>query len=179
MICPTAAVIVIDVQRACYCTVPPPHDADGTVRRINQVTRAARAAGRPVIFVQHCDTEEFVPDSEQWQLHPDLVQEPCDRYVRKTACDAFYATELDQLLRGLGVDTLVLTGYATEFCFDSTLRNGASRGYRIVVVADGHTTKDRPILRAEQIKAHHNWVWGNFISRDGVELLDAADAVFA
>ena len=132
-----------------------------------------------MVFIQHADADEFVPGTEGWKLHPDLEQAPGDRHVGKTACDAFYATELDRLLRGLGVDTLVLMGYATEFCFDSTLRNGASHGYRIIVIADGHTTKDRPILRAEQIKAHHNWVWENFISKDGVGLLNAADASFA
>lgn len=176
----TAAVLVIDVQRGWYGAEPPPHDAAGTLRRINRVTRAARAAGRPVIFIQHDDLDRLMPDSAAWQLHPDLEQAAGgDHYVRKTTCDAFAGTGLDELLRASGVDTLVLTGCATEFCVDSTLQNAASRGYRIVVITDGHTTRDRPVLRAEQIKAHHNWVWGNLICRPGVSLLRAEDVTFA
>jgi nicotinamidase-related amidase len=172
-------VLVIDVQHACYCTRPPPHDAAGTLRRINIVTRAARSAGRPVIFIQHRDREEFIPGSDGWQLHPDLEQMPGDRYLQKTACDSFYATELGELLRGLEIDTLVVTGYATEFCVDTTLRSATSRGYRVIAVSDGHTTKDRPTLRAEQIKAHHNWVWGDLICRNGITLLKAGEIAFA
>jgi nicotinamidase-related amidase len=168
-------VLVIDVQRACCCTQPPPRDVEGTVRRINAVTRAARSAGRPVVFIQHRDHEEFTPGTDGWQLHPGLEQTEGDRYVHKTACDAFYATELDQLLRGLNVDTLVVTGYATEFCVDTTLRNATSHGYRIIVVSDGHMTKDRPVLKAEQIIAHHNWVWSDLICRHGVALLTTSE----
>ena len=175
---PDSAVLVIDVQRACCCTRPPPRDIEGTIQRINAVTRAARSAGRPVVFIQHCDGEEFIPGSDGWKLHPGLEQAAGDRYVQKTACDAFYATELDALLRRLKVDTLVVTGYATEFCVDTTLRSATSLDYRVVVVSDGHMTKDRPVLRAEQIIAHHNWVWGDLICRKGVALLKAGKITF-
>lgn len=175
----TAAVRVIDVQRGCYGAEPPPHHAAGTLRRINRVTRAARGAGRPVIFIQHDDPDRSIPESDAWQLHPDLEQAAGDHYVRKTTCDAFPGTGLDKLLRAAGVDPLVLTGCATEFCVDSTLQNAASRGHRIVVISDGHTTRDRPVLRAGQIKAHHNWVWENLICRPGVSLLKAEDVTFA
>ncbi len=170
--------LVIDVQRACCCTQPPPRDVEGTLRRINAVTRAARSAGRPVIFIQHRDHEDFIPGSDGWQLHPGLEQAEGDRYVHKTVCDAFYATELDELLRKLKVNTLVVTGYATEFCVDTTLRSATSHGYRVIVVSDGHTTKDRPVLRAEQIIAHHNWVWSDLICRHGVTLLKTGEITF-
>ena len=49
----SAALIVIDVQRALFETSPPPADADAVLERINALADRARAAGAPVIYVQH------------------------------------------------------------------------------------------------------------------------------
>jgi nicotinamidase-related amidase len=56
-----------------------------------------------------------------------------------------------------------VTGCATDFCVDTTVRAAASRDYEVVVVADGHTTRDRPHLDAASIIEHHNWMWENLI----------------
>ncbi|MCP4694589.1 MAG: isochorismatase family protein, partial [Desulfobacterales bacterium] len=56
-----------------------------------------------------------------------------------------------------------VTGCATDFCVDTTVRSAASKDYEMVVVSDAHTTGDRPHLGAEAIIEHHNWVWENFI----------------
>jgi nicotinamidase-related amidase len=83
--------------------------------------------------------------------------------LKKEACDAFYETGLSDLLEEHQVQQLIITGCATEFCVDTTIRAAASRNYDVVVVQDGHTTKDRPHLDAESIIRHHNWTWENLI----------------
>jgi nicotinamidase-related amidase len=62
-----------------------------------------------------------------------------------------------------GATRLLVTGCATDFCVDTTIRAAASRDYEVVVVADGHTTADRPHVDARSVMRHHNWVWENLI----------------
>jgi nicotinamidase-related amidase len=168
------AVLVIDVQRGLFCTKPAPFQAEEVVRRINAITAQARRAGAPVIFIQHdgkAGGEDVVPFTEGWKLHPELVVRPRDLVIRKTTCDAFYGTVLEVKLRSRGIDTLLLTGYATDFCVDATLRSAASKDFAVIVIADAHTTSDNPVLKAEVVRRHHNWAWANAITKRGVAVL--------
>lgn len=172
------AVVIVDVQVGVFETEPAPLDKEGVLARINQVTGSARAARASVIFLQHDgDPKEqwLIPFTDAWRLHPALHVGRDDRVIRKTACDGFYRTELDGYLRSNAVKTLVIAGYATDFCVDTTVRSAASREFNVIVVSDAHTTKDRPVLTAEQIRAHHQWLWSNLICPAGVSLMPAAE----
>jgi nicotinamidase-related amidase len=175
---PSSALVVIDVQRGWYCATPGPHDAAGTLARINDLIDAAHAANRPVIFIQHGELPDYTPGTPSWELHPELRRRPEDLVIGKTVCDSFYRTTLDTELRQHGIDTLVFCGAATEFCVDTTIRRAASHGYRVVVPADAHATKDRPVLAAAQIIAHHNWVWAEFSAPIPIVVVPAAEIVF-
>ena len=98
--------------------------------------------------------------------------------IRKTTCDAFYGTTLEPELRTRSITTLLLTGFATDFCVDSTLRSAASKDFGVIVVADAHTTADNPVLKAELVRQHHNWAWANLITRKGVTILNAGEVRF-
>lgn len=175
------AVLVVDVQQGLFCAKPAPFEAETVVARINSVTSKARAAGAPVIFIQHDGEpggEDVVPFTEGWKLHPDLEVRSADLVIRKTTCDAFYGTSLESELRSRGITTLLVMGYATDFCVDATLRTAASKDFSIIVVADAHTTTDNPILKADQVRQHHNWAWANAITKRGVTVLTAAEARF-
>jgi nicotinamidase-related amidase len=54
--------------------------------------------------------------------------------------NGFYNTRLDSLLRGLGADTIVITGAWTNMSIEHTARHGADAGYEVVVVSDGTST---------------------------------------
>jgi nicotinamidase-related amidase len=170
-----AGVVVVDVQAGLFCSQPPPWKADLVVERINQVVARGRSAGRPVVFVQHDGTagENLVPLTDGWKLHAGLQVAPDDLVLRKTTCDAFYRTSLEAELRSRDINTIVLMGYATEFCIDSTLRNAMSKDFAVVVVADAHTTNDSPMLQAELIWQHLNWAWANCASSAGVFVLNS------
>ena len=175
------AVLAIDVQTGLFCTKLAPFDAEAVVARINAVTAKARQAGAPVIFIQHNGEPgggEVVPGTEAWKLHPSLVVQPGDLVIRKTTCDAFYGTSLEAELRARAITTLVLMGYATDFCVDTTLRIAVSKDYGIIVVADAHTTTDNPVLKADVVREHHNWAWANCISTRGVTVLEASELRF-
>ncbi len=158
----TPGLLVIDMQVGLFEGTAR-FDADGVVRRINDLARAVRAKGGAVVFIQHEDEGDFAHGAPGWQLLPALDTRREDVYVRKTACDSFYRSDLDKALRERKVTRLLVTGCATDFCVDTTIRSAASKDYEVVVVANGHTTADRPHLPAEKIIEHHNWMWAKLI----------------
>ena len=62
--------------------------------------------------------------------------------------NGFYETRLDILLRGLGAETIVITGAWTNMSIEHTARHGADAGYEVVVVADGTSTTSDDWQRA-------------------------------
>jgi len=63
-----------------------------------------------------------------------------DHVVEKMRMNGFYETRLDILLRGLGVETLIITGAWTNMSIEHTARHAADAGYRAVVASDGTST---------------------------------------
>ena len=176
------AVLVIDVQAGLFGANPAPFEAEAVIARINEVTAKARLAGAPVIFIQHdggTNDQDLAPFTDGWKLHPALQVRPGDVTLRKTTCDAFYRTSLEAELRSRRITTLLLMGFATDFCVDSTLRSAASKEFSIVVVADAHTTADNPVLEANLVRQHHNWAWANCITTKGVTVLKTAELHFS
>jgi len=118
----------------------------------------ARAAGAPVVFVGLSTTPET--DSPAWNERmrrrggdPDVDAALCragqpgsefygpqpapgELVVRKTRYSGFVGTDLDQRLRDMGVDTLVVAGLTTECCVDSTVRDAFDLDYHVFVAAD-------------------------------------------
>src|SRR3954451_22619352 len=77
-----------------------------------------------------------------WGAAPADGLEPVegDHVVEKMRMNGFYETRLDILLRGLGVETIVITGAWTNMSIEHTARHGADAGYEVVVASDGTST---------------------------------------
>lgn len=163
------ALIVIDMQLGSFTPYSARHDTLGTVRRINDLAGKVRSKGMPVIFVQHDgpDGDPHHPDAAGWKMLPELDVLPEDRSVRKTSCDAFLDTGLGDLLQRERVDRVIVTGCASDYCIDTTVRAALARRIPVIVPSDGHTTADRPHLVATKIIEHHNAVWSDFLSPIG------------
>ncbi|MFI5030696.1 MAG: isochorismatase family protein [Reyranellales bacterium] len=117
----TDALIVIDMQQGSFGPETPRHDAAGLVTRLNRLARQIRTDGGAVIFIQHDGAlgDPHHPDEPGWRLLPTLEIKPDDTVVHKTACDAFLHTTLDKVLRESGIDRLIITGCATDYCVDT------------------------------------------------------------
>jgi nicotinamidase-related amidase len=171
------ALLIVDMQVGLFQGTPR-YDAEGVIQRINEIARVIRATGGVVIFVQHEDHGGLKPETEGWEILPALERMEPDLLLRKQACDSFYETNLPDLLEQYRVQELIITGCATDFCVDTTIRAAASRNYDVVVVEDAHTTKDRPHLDAKSIIRHHNWMWENLIlPRNEVKVLPASSVI--
>ena len=160
------ALLVIDMQQGLFANEQSRYRSANVVANINLLIHHCHHHSQPVIFIQHDGPEDdpLEPHTEGWQILPQLRRAPQDHLIRKTACDAFYNTGLEALLREQGIREFVICGCATDYCVDATIKNGVSRGYHITVAEDAHTTANRPAADAQILINHHNDVWRNFIA---------------
>lgn len=161
----TTALLVIDVQAGLFDGDKRPGDAAAVIERINGLAERARRAQVPVIYVQHeREGSPLAHGSPGWALARDLQPAPLDVRLRKTTPDSFLHTRLEPLLQEHDIKHLVICGYASEFCVDTTTRRAAALGYTVTLAADAHTTHDKPHASAEQIRAHENATLPNLTS---------------
>lgn len=152
-----SALLIIDVQQALFDAQPAPYEAEQVIARINQLSAKARAQNVPVIWVHHEVADSAMSyQSAGWQLQGDLIATDSDIRVRKTTPDSFLRTDLQQQLEQLGISELVICGYASEFCVDTTTRRAAGLGYPVTLVADAHTTVDKAHATGAAIRQHEN-----------------------
>ena len=155
----TTALVVIDVQQGMF-QIPDfrLHDGEGTVERIAGLVARAREAGVPVFFVQHDGgpDDPFHPGKPGFAFHAKLTPRPGDDVTVKHHGSAFNGTDFDAKLKAAGIGTLVVCGMQSEYCVDAAVRGARERNYKVVLVADGHSTCDSPVLKAKDIIAHQN-----------------------
>jgi gluconolactonase len=141
--------------------------SQNVVENVRGLAQACRSAGVPVIHVwyivepgapglrQNAPLFQGVKDADAlvrgtWGAAPadGLEAQDGDHVVEKMRMNAFYNTRLDILLRGLGTDSVVVTGAWTNMSIEHTARHGADAGYRMVVASDGTSTVDDEWQRA-------------------------------
>lgn len=138
---------------------------EATVACARVLLDAFRAAGREVVYTRHGpllpDGRDLVArrrrrdrDSVQSTERPTLwargsfehevvaalAPREGELVIDKNASSPFNGTGVDQLLRNLGLETLVLVGMATDMCVETTARDAADRGFNVVVVEDAVAT---------------------------------------
>ena len=146
------AVLVIDMCRGITEPGKMYIDMDTHIPRIQAINEAARRIGAPVIFTTVAYHEDLadagtfgkkVPlvqnllyDSAAVEIDPRLPVEKADHLLVKKFPSAFYGTNLQSMLTGLGVDTTVIVGNSTSGCVRATACDAISGGFRPVVPSD-------------------------------------------
>ncbi len=89
--------------------------------------------------------QPFHDDSPATAVHASVAPNDGDIVVRKTRVGAFSTTDLDEQLRGRGVDTVILAGISTSGVVLSTVRDASDRDYRVAVLADATADPDAEV----------------------------------
>jgi nicotinamidase-related amidase len=163
------ALLVIDVQNAFFTkgSATYAYRAEKYLATIRMLIERARRAGVPVIYIQHDGHKgsPFEPEKPGWPIHPDIKPEKGELVINKLTPDSFHGTMLHSELDKRGIKNLIIVGIQSDWCVDTTVRRAYSLGYELTVVEDAHTTYDTNILKAPQIIAHHNSIFGGRFAR--------------
>jgi nicotinamidase-related amidase len=134
-----STLLVIDVQQGMDNPRLGKRNNPDAEKRIADLIGAWRAAGKPVVHVQHDSVEpqsELRPDRPGNAVKPEGKPIEGEPVFRKNVNSAFIGTDLENYLRERGVENLVLVGLTTEHCISTTARMGANLGFGITIVAD-------------------------------------------
>lgn len=147
------ALLLMDFQPAILESLS---DADALVTRAAKARALARSGGVTIVHVRVAFTAQdraAIPDrnkafagvkgsnyldadSSATQVHSELCPDEDDLVVTKTRFGAFSTTNLELLLSGHGIDTLILAGVSTSGVVLSTVRDAGDRDYRLVLLSD-------------------------------------------
>ena len=160
--------IVVDLQNGFMApgAVAEIDEAREIVPVVNRISEAVRDAGGLVVYIQNtldevairtwstyldhfCTParkqrmiETFTPGAEGHALWSGLDIRPEDLKVQKRRFGAFVAgsSDLHDILQARGIDTLIITGTASQVCCESTARDAMMMNYKVFFVADGNAT---------------------------------------
>lgn len=160
------ALLVIDAQQEYFAPLGKLVLPDGprAVARIGETLGWARAAGIPVVHVVHesqrPNASLFAPGSPALAIHPEAEPRPGERVITKHLPGAFTGTPLETELRSLGVRQVIVSGFMTQMCCDTTAREAAHRGFKVLFLADATaapslTGPDGVVIPHDQVHRTH------------------------
>lgn len=155
------AVINVDMQR-CFVENSPLASPEGLqlAERINRLTAPCREAGILVVhtrgivqadgsnlgiipeLVPPFITSFYTAGAETAEMHDAVVVGPTDLIVDKPRYGAFTGTDLERTLRARGIDTVIISGIATNICCETTAREASQLDFRVVFLSDGTATQE-------------------------------------
>jgi ureidoacrylate peracid hydrolase len=152
-----SALIVIDMQNDFLNKKSPAYteNAKYIIPNLQTLIKTARRHKIPVIYTAHChqdpkidggmtaqwwpeirNKETLVAGSKGAEIIKELKPTSKEKIIYKHRYSAFYNTDLEIYLRGLGVTDLIITGIMTGICVESTARDAFFRDFRVFVIAD-------------------------------------------
>lgn len=160
------ALIVVDMENDFVVEGAPmaPPDALRILENLQRVIETCRAHGIPVIYTTHvhrsnrCDMgllshapwlgtgESLVDGSEGIEIYPDIAPRADEIVIKKHRFSAFFGTDLEIVLRGMGITTVAITGVTSENCCHATARDAFFRDFEVMFLSDATATSDYPDL---------------------------------
>lgn len=141
-----SALLMIDFQNTYRDGVMRLANVEPAIAEAKGLLARARGAGIPIIHVRH-DAGPGSPydlTASNGQIADAVAPEGDEAIVTKAYPSAFVGTDLEARLKALGVTDLIVAGFMTHMCVNSTARSAFSLGFRPTVVASTTATRDLP-----------------------------------
>jgi nicotinamidase-related amidase len=141
-----SALVLIDCQNTYREGIMKLEGVEPALIECKRLLERARAAGTPVIHIQH-DGGPGTPydvSAHIGRIADVVAPAPGERVITKEYPSSFEKTDLDAELKRIGATDLVLAGFMTHVCINSTARAAFNHGYRPTVVANATATRSLP-----------------------------------
>lgn len=143
-----SALIMIDCQNTYRTGVMQLTGVEQAIVEAKKLLQRAREMQIPVIHIRHDGGEGSPYDltTDMGQISDEVAPIEGEIVITKNFPNAFVQTTLDDELKKLGIDNVVLAGFMTHMCVNSTAHGGFNLGYKPTIVAS--TTATRPLIAA-------------------------------
>lgn len=143
-----SALIMIDCQNTYRTGVMQLTGVEQAIVEAKKLLQRAREMQIPVIHIRHDGGEGSPYDltTDMGQISDEVAPLQGEIVITKNFPNAFVQTALDDELKKLGIDNVVLAGFMTHMCVNSTAHGGFNLGYKPTIVAS--TTATRPLIAA-------------------------------
>lgn len=138
------ALLVIDVQNEYFNGKLKVTYPNNSLDNILKVMDYAKENNMIIILVQHTSIsgETFSKNSIEWDIHPEILKKYYDYHIEKTKPSSFYNTNLEEILEKENIEGVVILGYMTQMCCDTTAREAFHKGYLVEFLSDATGTID-------------------------------------
>ncbi|MCJ2071021.1 cysteine hydrolase [Methylobacterium sp. J-030] len=141
-----SALVLIDLQQTYRAGIMRLEGVEPAIREAADLLERARQAGIPVFHIRH-DAGAGSPydlTAPIGQISPEVAPQADEPVITKSYPSAFVGTDLQAQLEAAGVKDVVLAGFMTHMCVNSTARSAFNLGFRPTVVAAATATRDLP-----------------------------------
>lgn len=104
---------------------------------INHVSGLLRAKDQIVVHIQDVEGANADTDPEARNIIPEITVSPTDIQMEKEFSNAFWKTDLEQVLREHGVEFIIVAGFAAEHCITFTINGAQERGFQAAILQKG------------------------------------------
>jgi nicotinamidase-related amidase len=151
----SSALIMIDLQNTYTRGVMELEGAHAAVERAAALLERFRGANRPVIHIMH-DAGPGSPydlTADIGQIIAEVAPRSGEAVIAKNYPSSFEKTNLDDQLKALGVTNIVLAGFMTHMCINSTARAGFNLGHSPTIIASTTATRALPVVGGGDVPA--------------------------
>ncbi|QAA34016.1 cysteine hydrolase family protein [Clostridium manihotivorum] len=138
------ALLVIDVQNEYFTGKLKVTYPTNSLDNILKVMDYAKENNMVIIIIQHTaiSGDTFIRNSNEWQIHPRILEKPYDYLIEKTKPSSFHETNLEEILKKENITGVIVSGYMTQMCCDTTAREAFHKGYHVEFLSDATGTID-------------------------------------
>lgn len=158
--------------------------AEATVPKIKELIAKARSENIPVVYL-HDAHKEGDPEIDIWGEHAmdgtdaseivtDLKPETDDLVIKKQVYSGFYKSDLENILRSKGIDTLIVTGVSTDICVQHNIADAFYSGFKTYVVTDGTAAIDSDTHEGALNYISKMYSTGLMDAKEAIEIMENA-----
>jgi len=142
-----AALLIIDMQKQFRQEIMLDRNFPNALEHINYVAKIMRDHGQHVIIIK--DVEGYTDFGDDRLSFIDEVKlDTSDISVRKVFPNAFWKTELEEILNKHAIDYLILSGFAAEHCVQATFQGAKERGFTAAILQNGILSTQPDVISA-------------------------------